>query len=257
MLKAAAAGWCVVAVVGQLMFAGYVAVFYGRAVADGQTSRWNQTLPSGLVPGDTLGNGVVASHLLFAVLIIVGGAIQLLPQVRRRAPALHRWNGRVYLFSAVVMSLGGLFIVGTRQGVGDTSQHLAICVNALLILTFAALAGRDAVARRFDSHRRWALRLYLAVAGVWFFRIGLMAWLVLNRGPAGFDPRSFQGPFLTFLAFAQYLLPLSVLEIYFRVRAQAGSRGRLAMAAGLGVITLLTALGIGAAAMLMWLPRLR
>jgi hypothetical protein len=31
----------------------------------------------------------------------------------------------------------------------------------------------------------------------------------------------FRGPFLSFLSFAQYLLPLAVLEIYLRTRAAA------------------------------------
>jgi hypothetical protein len=114
---------------------------------------------------------------------------------------------------------------------------------------------RAARARRYDVHRRWALRLFLAVGGVWFFRIGLMAWIVANQGPAGFDPKTFSGPFLSFLAFAQYLVPLALLELYFR--AQRGSaRVQLAMAFGLGAATLVMAGGIAAAGAILWLPRL-
>ena len=255
-LTLAATAWCVVAVAGQLMFAAYVIGFYGRAAVAGHPERWNQVLPRGYVPGQTLGNGVIALHLLLTVLVVVGGALQLLPQLRRAAPAFHRWNGRVYVVCALLLAIGGLGMVWTRGTVGDFSQHLAISINGLLILGFAGMAWRDALARRFDRHRRWALRLWLAVAGVWFFRIGLMAWIVLNQGPAGFDPKTFQGPFLTFLAFAQYVVPLAVLELYLRVRDTGGRRARLALAAGLGGLTLLTALGIAAASMIMWLPRL-
>ncbi|HJU40716.1 MAG TPA: DUF2306 domain-containing protein, partial [Tahibacter sp.] len=214
----AAAAWATVAVCGQLAFAAYVALFYGGAALRGDYAAWNKVLPHGHVAGDAFGNGVVATHLAFAVVIIVGGAIQLVPLIRRRWPRVHRWNGRAYLASAAIMALGGLVMGMTRKTVGDWTQHLAIDINALLILACAAMAWRCALARRFDAHRVWALRLFLVVGGVWFFRIGLALWLVVNRGPAGFDPQTFTGPFLTALAFAQYLVPLAVLELYLRVR---------------------------------------
>ncbi len=252
----AANAWCAVAVAGQLMFTVYVLSFYGRAVVAGEPQQWNKVLPHGWVAGNTPANLLTGLHLLFTVLIIAGAVVQLLPVVRRRMPALHRWNGRFYVVSALLMGGSGLLMIATRKTVGDLPQHLAIGLNGVLIIAFAVLAWRLALARRFEQHRRWALRLFLAVSGVWFFRIGLMAWIVLNQGPAGFDPKTFTGPFLSFLAFAQYLLPLAVLEAYFRTRERAGPRARLAMAAGLAGLTLLTALGIGAAVMIMWLPRM-
>jgi len=255
-LKAAAAFWALVALAGQLLFAFYVASFYGGAVWQGHIALWNKVLPHGYVAGQPLGNAAVGAHLALAVLIIVGGAIQQLPAVRRLAPALHRWNGRLYLLNAVAISLIGLFMVWTRGAVGDLSQHLAISLNALLILLCAAVAWRHAVARRFGLHRRWALRLFLMVSGVWFFRVGLMFWLVLNQKPVGFDPATFQGPFLTFLAFGQTLIPLAVLEIYLRVQDGPSSAGRFVMAGGLVLLTLMMGVGIFGASLMMWLPHL-
>lgn len=255
-LNIAAASWFVVAVLGQLMFVAYVIGFFGRAAVRGEFETWNNVLPHGFVAGDTAGNLVVALHLLFAVVITVGGALQLTPMVRRLAPAFHRWNGRVYLFSAVLMSVGGLVMVWTRGTVGDLSQHISISINAVLILVCAGMALRFALARRFDVHRRWAMRLFLVVSGVWFFRIGLMFWIVVNQGPVGFDQATFTGPFLTALAFSQYLVPLAVLELYFRAQRSRASGVRFAMAAGLAVLTLMTTTGVAAAAMFMWLPRL-
>lgn len=256
-LRTAAAVWLGVAVFGQLLFAAYVAGFYGRVTLQGRPDLWNKVMPHGFVPGDALLNSVVGLHLVFAVAIIAGGAMQLLPQVRRKAPQVHRWIGRAYLIVAAVMSLGGLSMVWIRGAVGDLSQHVAISVNALLILAFAAMAWRNARARRFDAHRRWALRLFLAVSGVWFFRIGLMFWIVVNQGPAGFDPKTFGGPFLTFLAFAQYLVPLGVLQLYLHVQQRRDPHGQLIMAAGLAILTLLTTVGIAAATAFMWLPQAR
>ena len=172
---------------------------------------------------------------------------------------LRRWEKHaapVYLLAAVIASLGGLFMIWTRNTAGDLSQHIAISVNALLILGFAGMALRHALARRFDLHRRWALRLFLAVSGGWFFRISLMLWLVANHGPLGFDPKTFTGPFLTILSFAQYLVPLGVLQLYFRAQESASAGSQFAMAGGLLIMTLAMMGGIAAAAAIMWLPRL-
>lgn len=254
-LKAATASWFVVAVVGQLMFVVYVIGFFGRAAVRGEFETWDKVLTHGIIPGDTAGNLVVFLHLGFASLVTVGGILQLVPKIRQIAPAFHRWNGRVYLVSALVMSVGGLIMVWTRGAADALSQDIAISIMALLIIGCAVMAYRYARARRIDVHRRWALRLFLVVSGGWFFRIGLMFWILVNQGPVGFDPDTFQGPAITTLSFAQYLVPLAVLELYFRAQ-RSGPRGRFAMAAGLGVLTLLTATGIVAASMILWLPNL-
>lgn len=255
-LRRTGAAWLGIAVLGQLLLAIYVVGFYGLAAAQGRLQDWSKVLPHGYVPGQTVLNTVLATHLAFVVVIILGGALQLLPAIRRSAPAFHRWSGRLYLFSAAFLSAGGLVMVWTRGTVGALSQHLGVSLNALFIIVFAAIAWRHARARRVSAHRRWALRLFLAVSGVWFFRIGLMLWIVVHQGPFGFDPKTFTGPFLSFLSFAQFLLPLAVLELYFRTQDHAGARGKWLMSASLAVLTLATIGGIVAASLLMWLPRL-
>lgn len=255
-LSRAAALWFLTAAVGQLIFVYYVVVYYGGAAARGDLGAWNRILSGGYVAGDPIGNIAVAAHLFLAVVITLGGPIQLMPQIRARFPAFHRWNGRVYVVTAFVISFGGLFMVWTRGAVGDLGQHLALSLNGVLILVCAAMAVRHAMARQLSVHWRWALRLFLVVSGVWFFRVFLMLWMTLWGGPKGFDPETFVGPFLSFLAFGQYLIPLAVLEVYLRVRDGGGRAGRLAMAGLLVAISLAMGLGIFAATFGMWLPNL-
>jgi len=241
---------------GLVMFATYLLGFYGRSAVEGRPEAWNDVLQGGYVPGDTAGNAVLASHLAFGFVVTLGGVLQVLPWVRNRWPRFHRWNGRMFAASAAIASAGGLILIWTRTAAGDLSQHIAISINALLILAFTGLAWQRARARRFDAHRRWALRLFLVVNGGWFFRIGLMLWLVVNQGPVGFDPKTFTGPFLTGLGFAQYLLPLALLELYFRAQMSRTPGPRLAMAGVLGMTTLAMLGGIAAATAILWLPRL-
>ncbi|HXH39215.1 MAG TPA: DUF2306 domain-containing protein [Thermoanaerobaculia bacterium] len=253
-LKVAARAWFLLAVIGQWIFAFYIAYVYGVAAMRWQSAA---TTPKHFAAGDTMGNVAMAAHLVLVAIITAGGPLQLIPQIRSYAPSFHRWNGRLYMLIIFPASIAALYLVWIRGTVGDFVQHVGVSLDAVLIMIFAVLAVRYAMARDIQTHRRWALRLFMVVNGVWFFRVGLMLWIVLNHGPAGFDPKTFIGPFISFWSFANYLLPLAVLEIYLRTRDGSSVRGRLAMAAGLVVLTLAMGVGIFVATMVMWLPRIK
>jgi tetratricopeptide (TPR) repeat protein len=256
-LKAATRFWFLVFFTGQMLFAFTVASFYGHAAVRGDFEAWNKAMTHGYRPGDTLGNLAVAIHLLSAVIIILAGTIQLIPQVRNRAPLFHRWNGRLYFVTAFTISLAGLYMMWVRGTVGDLSQHLGNTILAVLIVLFAVMALRYAMARDFKTHRRWALRLYFVVSASLFIRAGIFLSLLLNRGPFGFDPATFQGPFMTFISFAQYLVPLAILEIYLRVRERSNAPARIAMAASLFILAVALGGGIFAVTMAKWLPSIK
>ena len=255
-LQLAANFWFVTAVFGQWLFASYLILFYGKTAVSGEIHLWNAKLTHGYVPGDMIGNSAVIAHLLLAVIIMVAGPLQLIPKLRARLPAFHRWNGRIYLLSVVLTGIAGLYMLFVHGTVGGVVLVIAQSLDALLILLFAALALRAAVKRDFTAHRQWALRLFMVVSAVWFFRIGLMLWLVINQAPVGFDPDSFTGPFVTFIAFAQYFIPLLVLELYFRAQKATSAYIQLAMTILLVVLTLMMAAGIFGAFMGLWLPNL-
>src|SRR6202789_1164732 len=256
-LQAAAAFWFVVCVLGQLVFAFTVASFYGLTVARGHWQQWNKTMTHGYAPDHPLGNLVVSIHLASAVIILLSGAMQLIPQIRRHAPRFHRWNGRVYMVTAFTVSLAGLYMMWFRGTVGDLSQHLGQSLDAALIMVCAVVALRYALLRDFKTHRRWALRLFMVVSASLFIRAGVFLSLAVNHGPFGFNPDTFSGPFLTFISFGQYLVPLAVLEIYLRVQDRAGAFGRFAVAGGLFVMTVGLSAGIAGGTMGVFVPDLQ
>jgi Predicted membrane protein (DUF2306) len=255
-LRYATQFWFSVMVLGQWIFAAYIVAVYGRSAAAGDFAKWNQTLPHGWEAGNNLGNTVLAAHLMFGAAITTAGALQLIPSLRSGFPAVHRWVGRAYILSAFLMAGSGLYLSWSgRKVVGDTSQHVAVELSAFLILAFATLALLKALQRQFVAHRRWALRLFLVVNGGWFFRITLMFWMAVNQRAVGFDPDKFVGPFLTLASFGEYLVPLALLELYFRAQSREAVRGKWALAATFSLLTLASAIGIFAATQGLWLPR--
>ncbi len=254
-LDLAASAWFLVAALGQWAFVTYLLAVYGLPAFQGQWQSWNAVFPRGHVPGDTLNNGVVALHLLPALLIMGGGPLLLVPALRTRYPAHHRWLGRIYGGGAAAASLAGLYLVWVRGGTfGDRTQHLGITLDALLILISTVQTVRHARARRWDLHRRWALRLFLATSAVWFFRIGLAGWIALHGRPVGFDPRTFSGPFLSVLTFAQTLVPWALLEAYLNAPRLNHTLARGALIGTLALATLATAYGSWAATRQLWAP---
>jgi uncharacterized membrane protein len=254
-LKAAARFWFAVTVVGQVVFGITVASFYALTALRGDYHKWNFT--HGYVPGVSMGNTAVVMHVASAAVIMLAGAVQLVPQIRNRFPIFHRWNGRIYMLAAVTLSVAGVYMTWFRGSVGDLSVHLGSTLNAVLIWLCGGMALRYALARDFKTHRRWALRFFLVVSASWFFRIGFFFSFLIFKGPFGFDPTTFRGPFLTFMTFAQYILPLAVLEIYLRAQDRPGALRRVATAGMLFVLTLVMGAGLFAVAMAQWVPQLK
>ena len=241
-LGAAAAFWLLTALIGQWLFFYYIASFYGPTMASGNHEAWSVLSAmgaKGYVEGDTVGNMTFGAHALAAGIIAFGGALQLVPGIRARAPAFHRWNGRLFLLTVVGLSLTGFYLVWGRGSPPESLREMATTFNGVLILAFAGLAVRHAMARRITIHRRWAMRLYLASNAQWFMRVGFFAYAVVQAGhPVG------TSAFFNIWSFGCFLVPLTVLELYLRAQRDGAPRARLAMAGGLAVLTLLMSAGI-------------
>lgn len=253
-LKTGARLLFLVAVFGQWLFVYHIVSFYWASALEGNWEQWNTHLFNGLIEGDIVGNFFLGLHLFLAAIITFGGPLQFIPQIRTLIPSFHRWNGRIYMLTAFVISFAGLYMIYTRGTIGGTFMIMGNTLNASLIMIFAIMAWRTALSRDFVAHRRWALRTFLMVSGVWFFRIGFGLWIFLNSGSAPGSTENLTGPFDMFLAFAHSLLPLAILELYLRTKDHAGKLGRFAMAIGLLVLTCALGAGIFMAAMIFWLP---
>ena len=241
--------WFAAAVVGQGAFVLFILAFYGSRTVTGNFAGWNDKPHiKSYVAGDRAGNVMFALHVLLAVVVTVGGLLQLLPAIRSRWPALHRWNGRVFFLVAGFMAIDGLWLTWVRGTYLSLISAIPISTDAVLILLFIAQAWRLAVARDFAAHRRWALRSFMVVNAVWFLRVGIMGWVLVSGGGLGMNEHM-SGPADLTLEFGCYLIPLALLETYFRAPRYAGA---LILLASLFMTT-----GIGGAIAFMWWPHIK
>ena len=254
-LRGARTLWFVLTVVGQVTFVYFIVAFYYGTTLRGDFAQWNnKPLITGHVPGDTAGNLMFATHVLMAAIMTLGGVLQLFPQIRARVPALHRWNGRLFLLTAVLLALGGLWMVWIRGTYLNFWAAMAISIDAGLILWFAVMTLRRALAGRFDEHRKWALRTFMAANGVWMLRIGYMFWAVVAQGE-GMTKRM-DGSFDAFWVYGCYLVPLALLEMYFVASEDSSDGAKYAASAVLVAAAVAIGIGIVGAYAFMWSPYL-
>jgi uncharacterized membrane protein YozB (DUF420 family) len=244
------------AAVGQLAFVYFIVAYYGTRTAAGNYAGWDdKPLIEGYVAGDGFGNFMFISHVLLAAVITLGGLHQLIPAIRNRWPVSHRVVGRSFVVVACFMALNGLWLVWVRGTQLSLASAVPTSLNALLLLWFVSAAWYLAMRGRYADHRRWALRAFVVANGVWFFRIGIMAWVLINQGPVGMN-ETLSGPADLALSYGSFLVPLALLELYLRAQRKEAGAWRRAAIGGLLASTAITAVGIFGTVAFMWGPYL-
>ena len=243
-------------ITGQFIFVAYIVLIYGGIALSGDYERINKILPHGIIAGDTMGNFALAIHLLLAAVITFGGPLQFIKGIRQRFPRFHRWNGRIYYVTAFIIASTGLIMNATRGAHGGMVMALGNALNAMLIMTFSVMAWRTALQKNFKAHKKWAIRAFLMVSGVWFFRIGYGLWILLTGFTAPGVNADLNGPFDIFLGYGHSLVPLLIIETYFRVKNIDRPDIKKIATYSLYLLSLLLAAGIIMVGVVFWLPLL-
>lgn len=249
--------WLTVVFTGLLFFTIYITLVYIYHLLIGNAQYWAENSIIGFAPQDAWGNIIFGIHILGAAIISIGGPLQLIPLIRKRYPRFHRLNGRVYIGMAFLLSIGGLYLIWVRKASTGIIGDLSVSFNGILILMSALFTIKYAIARKIEVHNRWALRLFLSMSGVYFFRIILMFWIIINGGPIGFDPESFTGPAITIIDMLSYVFPLGVLEIFFWAHRTRYKPMSIVMIFFMALLTLTWVIGIGATILGMWWPAIQ
>ncbi|GLR18020.1 DUF2306 domain-containing protein [Portibacter lacus] len=214
-----------IGLMGQLFFAIYIFLFYGGSAIKGDWNTWTEAMIHGIIEGDPIGNIVLVVHILLAFIITVCGPIQFFKWIRINRPTLHKWNGRIYIMTALVISTFAIYMIMARDAkIGGELGRIATTTNGLLIIVFAILTWRTGVKKQFAQHRKWAIRTFIVVSGVWFFRIGFGVWILITGFTAPGTSADLSGPFDRLLYFGSYLVPLAIAEFYLYVKDSKHSK---------------------------------
>ncbi|WP_405049018.1 DUF2306 domain-containing protein [Roseobacter fucihabitans] len=181
----------------------------GLAAADTLDSRF-------FAAGKSFGNHAIFGHMVLGGFLTLLVPLQLWGTLRRRAPALHRWCGRLLCGCAVLTGVGGLAYIAVRGTIGGAWMNAGFALYGALLIISALQTVRYALKNRFSDHRTWALRLFVLSIGSWIYRIHYGVWYALTDGLA--STPTFEGRFDLIQNFAFYLPYLVALEIWRRWR---------------------------------------
>jgi uncharacterized membrane protein len=113
-------------------------------------------------------------HTLFGPLALIGGLTNLLPTMRRRGRWLaHRWIGRGYVVSCLLLGAAGLSMA--LHAAGGTFSRVGFTLLAVATLVTSAQAYLAIRRRHVRQHREWMLRSYALI----FAAVTLRIWLPL------------------------------------------------------------------------------
>ncbi|MBQ4811829.1 hypothetical protein A7985_13825 [Pseudoalteromonas luteoviolacea] len=255
-LSGAIKTWVVVALAGQWFFAMYILSLYALPLMFGAIEKAQMVSPSqGLNSNIDLNSTMFFAHVLPAILMAMSGLLQLIPNVRTRFPKFHRYNGRMFFTLGLMGAFTGLYLTWiTGHRLSDIGS-IGVTVNGILIPVAIYFAWQAAVKKRFAQHQRFAVHSFLLVNGVWTFRLYLMGWYIVNQGMNG-NTLTLDGPADIALSFASFLLPMAIYEVILWGKKQRRDSVKWGIAALACFGTLITFIGVIAAGMMMWLPKI-
>lgn len=168
--------------------------------------------------GNTFARPWLKVHVAGAATALLLGPFNFVGAIRRRAPRVHRWVGRIYILGCLMGSAGGLVIAfGTFAGPIATVGFVSLAVSWIV----ANVQGwRSAMDRRFADHREWMVRSFAMTFGAVLLRV----YLPLSQ--------IFHVPFVDAyraIAFLAWVPNLVVAEIYLRRTRGRGHAPRQAL----------------------------
>jgi uncharacterized membrane protein len=135
------------------------------------------------------------------------GAFQFLKVLRTKAPAVHRWMGRIYIAACLVGGTAGL-LIALYSSAGPIAGWGFFTLAVIWLFT-TSMAWRSALKRDFASHERWMIRSFALTFAAVTLRLQLPFIFVLDTG---FEPA------YRIIAWSAWVPNLIVAEICIAMR---------------------------------------
>jgi len=226
---AAALQWAGIALAGVVwissaIFGAYILAYYGGAIPAGTMEQWNATLPALYEPHTPIASFGMGLHFFAGATLLLLGPVQLVGEIRRQAPAIHHWIGRLYALAAFAAGVGGLTFIALKGTVGGMMMNVAFAAYGVLMVLAAVETVRHAMARRIEVHRAWAIRLFALAIGSWLYRMGYGLFFAIMGSEDPGHTAAFDGWFDYVMDWAFFVPPLIVAEMFIRARRSGASR---------------------------------
>lgn len=175
----------------------------------------------------TAANVAVFGHMIMGAVITLLAPLQLIPHLRRWAPAAHRWSGRVLVVAALLTALGGLVYMALRGTVGGLPMTLAFSLYGVLVIGAAIQTIQAARAGRWQAHQDWAVRLFFLCIASLLYRLHYGLWFaVMGERADTYVQDDFLGAFDLVNIWAFYLPYLLSVELTLAARGRGLFRRR-------------------------------
>ena len=248
--------WVAIALIGQWFFALYIFGIYALPALTGNSELTYTLSPTkGVNSESDFDSFMFFTHILPAIFMALSGLFQLFPKIRAKYPKFHRYNGRMFFTLGFAGAITGLYLSFLGNSSLTEVSAIGIRINGLLILIAIGIAWLYAVKRNFKAHQRFAIHSFILVNGVWSFRLYLFGWYLLNQGQNG-NTNKLDGPADIAISFACYLLPMAIAELYFYTQRKRNQLLTWFTVIMTTVGAILTFIGIIAAGLFIWIPKL-
>jgi len=155
-------------------------------------------------------------HIIGGTIMISFGPLQFIPKIRRGYPKVHRFVGRVYVFSVFITGMFAIYIavakiIITERHITFGTGLIGLALSSLLTTLTAFWMIRN---KYYEQHREWMIRSYVATLGFTTFRLFLG---ILNGVP--FHVEGLEGA--NIMAWACWSVPLLITEVILQLNRAA------------------------------------
>ncbi|MGK5510241.1 DUF2306 domain-containing protein [Brevibacillus formosus] len=109
-----------------------------------------------IIPG-TVQYPLLVAHIVSAFIALLTGFFQFVDRIRLKKPRIHRFLGRVYVYSVFI---SGLFSLGTIFYAEDFMKATSFLILSLAWLFTCWKGYRTAINRQYEEHRKWMIRSF-------------------------------------------------------------------------------------------------
>jgi uncharacterized membrane protein len=103
--------------------------------------------------------GLTLLHIVPGLVFVILGPLQFVTRIRARHINLHRWCGRIYVASGVLVGVSAL-VLGVVVGFAGPTETAAVTFFSALFLAFLGLAVFRIRRLEVAAHREWMIRAF-------------------------------------------------------------------------------------------------